>query len=65
VRGHEVRARPGVERDLEQMTRIEAEDGPSVRRDVADAREAGGDAIRGLEIRRVQEVTLRVRSPFL
>ncbi len=49
VRGHQVTARPRVQRDLQQVTRVEAEDGPPIGRQVPDLGQGDGDGGRRLE----------------
>lgn len=47
----QVAAGAAVERDLEQVARVEAQDGPAIRREVPDLRQRSGDAVGGLERR--------------
>jgi hypothetical protein len=56
VRGHEEAAWPGRQGDLQQVTRIQPEDGPAIGGQVADPGQRRGDPVRGLEARRVQQV---------
>ena len=56
MRRDQIGAGPGLERDLQQVARVEPEDRPPVGLDVADAAEPFGDAVGGREIRRVDQV---------
>jgi hypothetical protein len=56
VRGHQVAAGAALQGDLQQVPGIEPEDGPAVRGQVADLGQRRGDAVRGLEARRVDQV---------
>ena len=56
VRGHQVAPVAAGERDLEQVPRVEPEDRPAVRGEVADAKELPGDLVDRVKRRRVQQV---------
>jgi hypothetical protein len=56
MRRHEIGVRSGVERDLQEVAGIEAENGASVGGDVADAGEPRRHAIDRLEVGRVDQV---------
>ena len=56
VRGHQEAARAGGQRDVQQVTRVEPEDGPAVRGQVADPGQRRGDPVGRLEAGRVEKV---------
>ncbi len=56
VRGHQVAPRPGVQRDLQQVARVEAENGAAVGRQVPDLGQGGGDCARRLECGGINKV---------
>src|ERR1700759_560467 len=56
MRRNQVAAGAAFQRDLKQVTRVKAEDRPSVRGQVADLRQGRGDPIGGLEAGRVKQM---------
>ena len=56
VRRNEIRAVARFERDFEQMTRVETEDGATVGVEIAEAREPGDKAFRRREVGHVMQV---------
>jgi hypothetical protein len=56
VRGHQEAARAGRQRDVQQVTRVEPEDGPAVRGQVADPGQRRGDPVSLIEAGRVEQV---------
>ena len=65
MRRHQIGVGTRVERDLQQVARVEPEDRAAVGGDVADARKALGDAVGTREIGRVDEVMDFARAPGL
>src|SRR6201996_9578256 len=59
---NQVAAGAAFQRDLKQVTRVKAEDGASVRSQVADLRQGGGDPIGGLEAGRVNQMVHFTRA---
>src|SRR5579875_352457 len=56
MRGYEVAAGAGLQRDLKQVTGVKAKDGPAVRGKVAELRQRARDAVCGAELRHVYQV---------
>jgi hypothetical protein len=56
VRGYQVAAVAGAERDLQQVPGVESEDRPAVRGEVTDLRQRRRDPPGGLAVRRVEQM---------
>jgi hypothetical protein len=56
VRGHEVAVLAGLEGDLEQVARVQAQDGPAVGAEVADPSERGGEPGHRVQVGQIDQV---------